>query len=85
MVDDIMKTQRTQSEEGRNLSGPKIREIREKSGMTQPDLVEILKEQNVCITACTLSKMENTKRSITDIELAAFARALNVSVETLIS
>lgn len=79
-----MKTQKIKGEEGRNLAGPRIKEVRDKTGMTQNTLVEKLKKYGVDITACTLSKIETTKRSITDIELVAFVRALDISIETLI-
>ena len=79
-----MKEQNKQGEDGRNLSGPKIKEIRESLGMTQRQLVEKLKKLDVSINACTLSKMETTKRGITDIELVAFSEALEVSVDVLV-
>ncbi len=79
-----MKTQKIRSEDGRNLAGPRIKEIRDKIGMTQSTLVKKLRKYGVDITACTLSKIETTKRSITDIELVAFVRALEVSIDTLI-
>lgn len=71
-------------EEVRNLSGPKIKEVRRQKGTTQKELVKLLRELGISITPCTLSKMENQQRGITDIELAAISRSLNVSVEALI-
>ncbi len=79
-----MKTQKLQGEDARNLAGPKIKEVRDKNGMTQIDLVKKLRKYGVDITACTLSKIETMKRSITDIELVAFMRALNISIDALI-
>ncbi len=79
-----MKTSKNQGEECRNMAGPKIKETREKKGMTQIDLVKDLKRYGVEITACTLSKVETMKRSITDIELVAFTKALDTPIESLI-
>ncbi len=79
-----MKTQKVKAEDGRNLAGPRIKEVRDRTGMTQNTLVERLKKYGVDITACTLSKIETTKRSITDIELVAFMRALDISIDALI-
>ena len=79
-----MKTQKVKAEDGRNLAGPRIKEVRDRTGMTQNTLVERLKKYGVDITACTLSKIETTKRSITDIDLVAFMRALDISIDALI-
>lgn len=84
MVDDIMKAQGNQTDGCRNLAGPKIKEIRDKTNMTQRELVSKLEERGVYITPCTLSKIETQKRSITDIELSAFSRALEVGIDELI-
>lgn len=79
-----MKKEISQSEEIRNLAGPKIREIRERKKLTQKLIIEELKKQGVDINASTLSKMENMRRSISDFELVAIARVLKVSVVELI-
>lgn len=79
-----MKDQKMLNEEIRNLSGPKIKWVRSKKKITQRELVERLTEQGVNITPCTLSKMETQQRGITDIELVALSRALEVSVDVLI-
>ncbi len=79
-----MKEQKILTEEVHNLSGPKIKEVRRQKGITQKELVDLLGDLGIRITPCTLSKMENQQRGITDIELAAISRSLNVPVEALI-
>ncbi len=80
----FMKAQNNQADGCRNLAGPKIKEIRDKNNMTQRELVVKLEKRGVYLTACTLSKIETQKRSITDVELSAFSKALEVGIDELI-
>ena len=69
----------------RNLVGARVRQARKaaKPLVTQSDLIARLQLLGIMIDQSTLSKMENGQRPITDIEVAALAKALKVSVSWL--
>ena len=71
----------------KNLSGARIREARlaEKPKATQSDLSARLAVQEVYLTASSIGKIENGARPVTDIQLAAFSKALRVSVAWLLN
>lgn len=64
----------------RNLIGAKVEELRKKLGMKQKELLAQLQVHGVNVNASGLSKIEGQTRSVSDIELMAFAQILNVSV-----
>ncbi|WP_461482160.1 helix-turn-helix domain-containing protein [Porticoccus sp.] len=63
-----------------NQIGPKIRELREKAGMTQEQLAARCNLVGLNISRGTLAKMESQVRRITDEEVGLMAKALNVDV-----
>ncbi len=64
----------------RNLSGKRIKLARAAQDMKQVDLRAALSvDHNVEISQAALSDLERSKRSITDIELDAFAKVLDVN------
>lgn len=65
--------------------GSRIRKARKvaKPQITQLDLVARLQSLGLSIDQSTLSKIENGQRPVTDIEIAALAKALRVSVNWL--
>jgi len=69
----------------RNLVGARVRQARKaaKPLITQSDLVARLQLLGIMIDQSTLSKIENGQRPVTDIEVAALAKALKVSVSWL--
>jgi transcriptional regulator with XRE-family HTH domain len=72
--------------EKRNLIGARIRIARNKSTpkITQQELSARLQIQGVMIGDSTIGKIENHTSAVTDIQLVAIAKALNVSVLWLI-
>ena len=64
----------------RNLSGKRIKLASVAQDMKQADLRAALSvDHNVEISQAALSDLERSKRSITDIELDAFAKVLDVN------
>lgn len=70
--------------EERNISGPRVRIARLKNNFTQQELSVKLERLAVYIDRASISKLEQKKRIITDIELAALAQVLSVSVSWLL-
>ena len=66
----------------RNIAGERIKSARNAMHpkLTQLDLSARLQILGVMIGDSTIGKIENGTSSITDIQLVAFAKALNVSV-----
>ncbi|HCE4545026.1 helix-turn-helix domain-containing protein [Vibrio parahaemolyticus] len=63
-----------------NVTGLKIKEIRKSKGITQEVMVARLQSSGFDMTRSTYSKVELQLRQVRDIELVAFAKALNVDV-----
>jgi len=72
---------------GRNIIGNKVKLARKraKPPITQTDLAARLQVQGLRIDRVTISKIETGYREVTDIETAAIAEALGVSVSWLFS
>jgi len=68
--------------EKRNLIGRRVKAARHFSDpkITQLDLSVKLQLQGVMIGDSTIGKIENGTSAVTDIQLIAFSKALNVSV-----
>ena len=66
-----------------NIIGSQIKAAREKSGMTQKQLSEKLELEAVYTCRGSISRIENGKRAVTDIEIDAISRILNVSLNFL--
>lgn len=66
--------------EKKNVIGPYIKELRLKNNLSQIELCARLEVQGVYISRSSISKIENQKRIVTDIELIALAQALNVNI-----
>lgn len=69
----------------KNIIGSRIKQARKdaKLFINQLDLVARLQAQGLSIDQSKLSKIENGQRPVTDIEIAALAKALKVSVDWL--
>lgn len=61
-----------------NLSGKFIKEARINKEITQDMLAARMQTQGFMITRVQISKIENEKRYVTDLELAAFATVLGI-------
>jgi transcriptional regulator with XRE-family HTH domain len=66
-----------------NIIGEKIKEAREKSGMSQKQLSEKLELMAVYTCRGSISRIENGRRAVTDIEIDAISKTLNVSLNYL--
>ncbi len=66
-----------------NIIGEKIREARIKAGMSQKQLSEKLELMAVYTCRGSVSRIENGKRAVTDIEIDAISKVLNVSLDFL--
>ena len=71
----------------KNIVGARVKQARKgaKPQITQLDLVARLQLLGLSIDQSGLSKIENGQRPVTDIEVAALAEALKVSVAWLFS
>ncbi len=65
--------------------GPRVKQVRKaaKPQITQLDLIARLQLLGLSIDQSALSKIENGQRPVTDVEVAALAKALKVSVAWL--
>lgn len=70
--------------EERNIAGPRIKIARIENNLTQKELSAKLETLAVYIDRASISKLEQQKRIITDIELKALSQVLNVSVNWLL-
>lgn len=69
----------------KNIVGVRVREARKATIplITQTDLVARLQVLGITIDQSGLSKLEGGQRPVSDIEVAALAKALNVSISWL--
>jgi len=72
--------------EKRNVVGARVRKARKGANppITQLDLVARLQVSGMKIDQSGLSKLESGKRPVSDTEVLALAKALNVSVAWLL-
>jgi len=70
--------------EERNIAGSRVKIARIKNNMTQEELSAKLETLAVYIDRASISKLEQKKRIVTDIELIALSEILNVSVNWLL-
>lgn len=68
----------------RNLVGARVTEARLRQGMKQNELLARLQVAGIEISIPALSLLEGQKRPVSDIELVALSKALDVSVEWLL-
>ncbi len=68
-----------------NIIGARIKAAREKANMSQQQLSEKLELLAVYTCRGSISRIENGKRAVTDIEIDAISKVLNVSLDELFS
>lgn len=68
----------------RNLVGARVEAARKKSGMKQKELLAQLQVNGIDMNASGLSKLEGQIRYVTDFELLALSKILDVSIESLL-
>ncbi len=66
-----------------NIIGAKIKEARIKAGLSQQELSNKLELMAVYVCRGSISRIENGERAITDIEIDAISKILNVSLDSL--
>ena len=69
--------------ENKNLIGENLKKLRVKAKMSQQSLSNKLELLGVYICRGSISRIEDFSRTVTDIELFAIAKVLNVSVDEL--
>lgn len=68
----------------RNIVGARVEQVRKGEGMKQKELLARLQTSGIDMNASGLSKLEGQVRYVSDIELAALADILGVSVDKLL-
>ena len=66
-----------------NIIGPRIRAARLRAGLSQKELSERLELMAVYTCRGSISRIENGRRIVTDIEIDAISRVLEVSLDYL--
>ncbi|MBO5089731.1 MAG: helix-turn-helix transcriptional regulator [Clostridia bacterium] len=66
-----------------NIIGAKVKEAREKKGYSQKQLSEKMELMAVYTCRGSISRIENGKRAVTDIEIDAISKILDVSLDYL--
>ncbi|MBQ3527368.1 MAG: helix-turn-helix transcriptional regulator [Clostridia bacterium] len=66
-----------------NIIGDRIKEARMKAGISQKQLSEKLELMAVYTCRGSISRIENKKRAVTDIEIDAISKVLGVSLDYL--
>ena len=69
--------------ENSNIIGAKIKEARINAGISQKELSEKLELMAVYTCRGSISRIENGQRAVTDIEIDAISKVLNVSIDFL--
>ena len=67
-----------------NISGKKIRELREKRQLTQAQLAAKLQVEGIPLQQKSISRIEDGSRVVADYELKIFAKVLQVSLDFLL-
>lgn len=68
-----------------NLCGPRIREAREQKRITQDQLSAKMQVEGIQVNQKAISRIETGDRVVTDYELKAFSKVLNVSLIWLLA
>lgn len=71
--------------EKQNIIGARIKEARIKAGLSQKELSEKLELMAFYTCRGSISRIETGNRAVTDIEIDAISKALNVSLDYLFS
>ena len=66
-----------------NIIGDRIKEARMKAGISQKQLSEKLELMAVYTCRGSISRIENKKRAVTDIEIDAISKVLGASLDYL--
>lgn len=69
--------------EFKNLIGANVKKFRIRNNLTQQQLSAKLETIAVYINRASISKIEKQRRIVTDYELIAFSKVLNVNIQSL--
>ena len=69
----------------KNICGIRIKEARQKSGLTQADLVAQMQVNGIIIEYDSISRIEKGTRFVPDYEIVVFAKVLKVDVLWLLN
>ena len=75
---------RSQAIGDRNIIGARVEKKRKELGIKQKELLTMLQVAGLEINSSALSKLEGQVRSVSDYEVVAFAKVLNVSLDWLL-
>ena len=67
-----------------NIIGPQLKSARKNKRLSQEELAIKMQLENIEISQKVISRIEKQERFVTDYELMAFARVLNVNVYWLL-
>lgn len=68
----------------KNLIGSQLKRLRKEKDLSTRDLATQLQLTGIDIDRNVINRIENNKRYVTDIEIRAIAKILNVSYDVLI-
>lgn len=68
-----------------NICGKNIAEFRISTGISQRELADKMQLVGIDIDKNAIQRIECGKRFVTDIEVIAFAKVFNVTLETLLT
>lgn len=68
----------------KNISGMRIKLLREKAGLSQRQLAQQLQLSGMDMDKNVVTRIETNKRYVSDFELRALARVLNTTYEYLL-
>lgn len=66
-----------------NITGTRIKAARIKAGFSQKELSEKLETLAVYVCRGSISRIEKSERTVTDIEIDAISKVLNISLDFL--
>lgn len=69
--------------EAQNIIGDKVKKLRVEKHLSQRELSARLETYAVYICRGSISRIERKERTVTDFELQALAKALNVDISNL--
>ena len=69
--------------EQNNIIGPQIKKARIRAGLSQQELSAQLELMAVYTCRGSISRIENGRRAVTDIEIDAISKILSVSLDEL--
>lgn len=69
--------------EAQNIIGDRVKKYRIEKHLSQRELSERLETYAVYICRGSISRIEQKERTVTDFELQAIAKALNISISEL--